>query len=270
MRQYLQLMKSIMDRGVSRMDRTGTGTMSLFGPQLVFDLANGFPLMTTKRIHFKSVAHELLWMLRGETNIKSLNAVGVTIWDEWADENGELGPVYGKQWRSWIGVSDKYANGLRVVDQITDVVHSIKTNPYSRRHIVSAWNPVEVDDMKLPPCHCMFQFYVADGRLSCHMYLRSADIFLGVPFNVASYALLTQMIAHVTGYRVGRLIVSYGDVHLYSNHVEQAQLQLSRTPGKLPTVVLNDAVTNINFFTYDDIKLIGYEPQAAIQAKVAV
>jgi thymidylate synthase len=264
MRQYLDLMRLILDRGVEKGDRTGTGTLSVFGHQMRFDLADGFPLVTTKKIHLKSVIHELLWFLAGDTNIAYLNAHGVTIWDEWADERGDLGPVYGAQWRSW-----PTADGGSI-DQMRRVVEEIRTNPNSRRLIVSAWNPADVDKMALAPCHCLFQFYVADGRLSCQLYQRSADVFIGVPFNIASYALLTMMMAQVTGYAPGEFIHTLGDAHLYKNHLEQARLQLAREPRPLPEMRLNPDVRSIFDFTYDDFALTGYDPHPHIKAKVAV
>ena len=264
MRAYLDLVRDILDNGTEKHDRTGTGTLSVFGRQLRFDLSEGFPLVTTKRIHLKSVVHELLWFLAGDTNIAYLNDHGVTIWDEWADATGELGPVYGRQWRSWA------APDGRVIDQMAEVVDAIRRNPDSRRLIVSAWNPADVPAMALPPCHLLFQFYVADGRLSCQMYQRSADVFLGVPFNIASYALLTQMVAHVTGLRPGDFVHSFGDTHLYLNHLEQARLQLTREPRPLPRVVLNPDVTDLFSFRFEDIQVEGYDPHPAIKAKVAV
>jgi thymidylate synthase len=264
MRAYLDLVRDILDSGTEKRDRTGTGTLSVFGRQLRFDLSDGFPLVTTKRVHLKSVVHELLWFLAGDTNIAYLNDHGVTIWDEWADARGELGPVYGRQWRSWA------APDGRVIDQMADVVEAIRKNPDSRRLIVSAWNPADVPAMALPPCHLLFQFYVADGRLSCQMYQRSADVFLGVPFNIASYALLTQMVAHVTGLVPGDFIHSFGDTHLYLNHLEQARLQLTREPRPLPRVVLNPDVTDLFSFRFEDIQVEGYDPHPAIKAKVAV
>ncbi|ALK10813.1 thymidylate synthase [Blastochloris viridis] len=264
MRQYLDLMSLILDAGVEKRDRTGTGTLSVFGHQMRFDLAQGFPLLTTKKLHLKSIVVELLWFLRGETNVKFLHDHGVTIWDEWADAAGDLGPVYGKQWRSWQG-----ANG-RTVDQITEVIEQIKRNPDSRRLMVAAWNPAEVADMALPPCHCLFQFHVAGGRLSCQLYQRSADVFLGVPFNIASYALLTHMVAQVSGLEPGEFIHSFGDAHLYLNHLDQARLQLSRPPRPLPRLKLNPAVANIFAFRYDDVAIEGYDPHPHIKAPVAV
>lgn len=264
MKPYLDLLRDVRTRGVRKSDRTGTGTLSLFGRQMRFDLADGFPLVTTKRVHAKSVIHELLWFLSGDTNIRYLRAHGVTIWDEWADGNGDLGPVYGAQWRSWP------APGGETIDQIALLERSLRENPDSRRHIVTAWNPAEIERMALPPCHCLFQFYVAEGRLSCQLYQRSADVFLGVPFNIASYALLTMMMAQVTGYQPGEFIHTFGDVHLYLNHIEQADEQLSREPRPQPQVELNPAVRSIFDFTYDDIALKGYNPHPAIKAPVAV
>jgi thymidylate synthase len=264
MRQYLQLLKTVLETGVDRPDRTGTGTRSIFGYQMRFDLGDGFPVTTTKKLHLKSIIYELLWFLRGETNVRWLQERGVKIWDEWADANGDLGPVYGSQWRSW---PDGHGG---TIDQIEKLVHSIRTKPDSRRHIVSAWNPAEVDEMALPPCHCLFQFYVAEGKLSCQLYQRSGDVFLGVPFNIASYALLTQMMAQVTGLKPGEFVHTFGDVHLYSNHFEQAREQLQRTPKTLPRMALNPEVTSIFDFTFEDFMLAGYEPDAHIKAKVAV
>lgn len=264
MQQYLNLLASVLETGTDRGDRTGTGTRSIFGHQMRFDLADGFPMTTTKRLHLKSIIHELLWFLKGDTNIAYLNEHGVKIWDDWADENGELGPVYGAQWRSWPA-----ADG-RQIDQIFQLVTQIRENPNSRRHIVSAWNPALVDDMALPPCHCLFQFYVANGRLSCQLYQRSADIFLGVPFNIASYALLTMMVAQVTGLKPGEFIHTFGDAHLYMNHFEQARLQISREPLKLPAMHINPDVDDIFGFTFDDFRLDGYESHAHIKAPIAV
>ncbi len=264
MQQYLDLLDHVLRTGVKKSDRTGTGTLSVFGHQMRFDLAAGFPLLTTKKLHFKSIAYELLWLLKGDTNIAYLKEHGVSIWDEWADENGDLGPVYGKQWRSWPSPDG------RPIDQIANVVNSILTKPDSRRHIVSAWNPAEVDDMALPPCHTMFQFYVGDGKLSCQLYQRSGDIFLGVPYNIASYALLTMMVAQVTGLKSGEFIHTLGDAHLYSNHVEQAHIQLSRQPRPLPTMRINPAVKDIFGFSYADFTLENYNPHPHIAAKVAV
>ena len=264
MRQYLDLMQRILDTGASKTDRTGTGTLSVFGHQMRFDLADGFPMITTKKLHLKSIAHELLWFLRGETNTRALNEVGVRIWDEWADAEGNLGPVYGYQWRSW-PMPDGTA-----VDQITEVVDAIRKTPDSRRLIVSAWNVADLPKMALMPCHVLFQFYVADGRLSCQLYQRSADVFLGVPFNIASYALLTLMIAQVTGYAPGEFIHTFGDAHLYQNHLEQARLQLSREPRALPTMALNPEVTSLFDFRFEDFSLSGYHPHPHIAAAVAV
>jgi len=261
---YLGLLADILEHGVDRGDRTGTGTRGVFGRQLRFDLGAGFPLLTTKKVHLKSIILELLWFLRGDSNVRWLQEQGVTIWDEWANEQGELGPVYGKQWRSW------EAKDGRVIDQIANVVASIKSNPNSRRHIVSAWNPADVDQMALPPCHCLFQFFVADGKLSCQLYQRSADVFLGVPFNIASYALLTQMMAQVTGLKPGEFVHTFGDAHLYMNHFEQAKLQLARTPYPAPTMSLNPERTDIFAFEYSDFKLEGYQAHPAIKAPIAV
>ncbi len=264
MQQYLDLMRHVRDTGVFKDDRTGTGTYSVFGYQMRFDLADGFPLVTTKKIHTKSVIHELLWFLKGDTNVAYLNENGVSIWDEWADEHGDLGPVYGAQWRSWAA-----ADGS-TVDQISDVVRQIRTNPDSRRLIVSAWNVPQIANMALPPCHCLFQFYVADGKLSCQLYQRSADIFLGVPFNIASYALLTMMMAQATGLEAGEFVHTFGDAHLYANHLEQADEQLQRTPYALPTMTLNPDATDIFGFAYDDFTLDGYRFHPHIPAAVAV
>ncbi len=264
MRAYLDLLQRVRDDGVRKMDRTGTGTVSVFGHQIRFDLADGFPLVTTKKLHVRSIIHELLWFLHGSTNVRSLNAHGVTIWDEWADEHGELGPVYGKQWRSWA------APDGRTIDQIATIVEGIKRNPDSRRHIVSAWNPADIGQMALPPCHCLFQFHVAEGRLSCQLYQRSADVFLGVPFNIASYALLTLMVAQVTGYEPGDFVHTLGDAHLYLNHLEQADIQLSRSPRPLPRMALNPDVRVLTDFAFEDFALSGYEPYPHIKAQVAV
>jgi thymidylate synthase len=264
MRQYLELMEHVLADGVEKRDRTGTGTVSTFGYQMRFDLSDGFPLVTTKKLHLKSIVHELLWFLAGNTNVKYLNDHGVSIWNEWADDHGELGPVYGRQWRSW-PTPDGGA-----IDQIANVVEMIKRNPDSRRLIVTAWNPADVDKMALPPCHCLFQFYVAKGALSCQLYQRSADIFLGVPFNIASYALLTMMMAQVTGLKPGTFIHTFGDAHLYLNHLEQARLQLSRAPRSLPTMRINAAVKDIFSFRFEDFALEGYEPHPHIKAAVAV
>jgi thymidylate synthase len=261
---YLSLLRTVLETGHRKSDRTGTGTLSLFGYQMRFDLTAGFPLLTTKKLHTRSIIHELLWFLRGETNVRYLRENNVSIWDEWADEHGELGPVYGKQWRSWQGADGK------TYDQVRAVVDQIKTNPDSRRLIVSAWNVADVGKMALPPCHCLFQFYVSDGRLSCQLYQRSADVFLGVPFNIASYALLTHMIAQVCGLSVGDFVHTLGDVHLYLNHIEQAREQLSRTPRPLPALKLNPAVKDLFAFKFEDIQIIGYEPYPAIKAPVAV
>ncbi len=264
MRQYLELMRHVAERGHRKDDRTGTGTLSVFGWQMRFDLSEGFPLLTTKKLHTRSIIHELLWFLRGDTNIKYLKDNGVSIWDEWADDNGELGPVYGKQWRSW------EAPDGRSIDQITQLIEALKKNPDSRRHIVSAWNPSEVDRMALPPCHALFQFYVAGGKLSCQLYHRSADIFLGVPFNIASYALLTLMVAQVCGYEPGDFVWTGGDCHLYVNHLEQARLQLSREPRALPQLRINPEVKDIFAFKFEDFTLEGYDPHPHIKAPVAV
>ena len=264
MKQYLDLLRHVMEHGTEKSDRTGTGTRSVFGWQMRFNLADGFPLVTTKKVHLRSIVHELLWFLRGETNIATLRANNVSIWDEWADAEGELGPVYGRQWRRWAA-----ADGS-TIDQIAWVVEEIKRNPDSRRLIVSAWNVADLPHMALMPCHTLFQFYVADGKLSCQLYQRSGDIFLGVPFNIASYALLTHMVAQVTGLGVGEFIHTLGDAHLYSNHMDQAREQLSRTPGVLPTLALNPAVTDLFAFNFDDIALHGYHPLPAIKAPVAV
>ncbi len=264
MQPYLDLLAHVKDKGTDRGDRTGTGTRSVFGYQMRFDLSQGFPVTTTKKLHLKSIIHELLWFLKGDTNIAYLKDNGVSIWDEWADEKGDLGPVYGAQWRSWP------AGDGRSIDQIADVIHSIKTKPESRRHIVSAWNPALVDDMALPPCHCLFQFYVAGGRLSCQLYQRSADIFLGVPFNIASYALLTLMVAQVCDLEPGDFVHTLGDAHLYHNHFDQADLQLSRTPKALPKMVLDPSVKDIFSFVFEDFTLTGYEADSSIKAPIAV
>jgi len=263
MRQYHDLMERILADGAEKRDRTGTGTLSVFGHQMRFDLGEGFPLTTTKKLHLKSIVHELLWFLAGDTNVKYLNQHGVRIWDEWADEAGELGPIYGFQWRSWPA-----PNG-GTIDQIANVVSAIRRNPDSRRLIVTAWNPADVDKMALPPCHCLFQFYVAEGRLSCQLYQRSADVFIGVPFNIASYALLTLMVAQVTGLKAGEFVHSLGDAHLYLNHLEQARLQLSRPPRRLPKMILNPAVTDLFAFRYQDFALEDYDPHPHIKAEVA-
>ncbi len=264
MQQYLDLMRHILDKGVRKEDRTGTGTLSVFGYQMRFDLSEGFPMVTTKKLHLKSIIYELLWFLKGETNIRYLKENGVSIWDEWADANGELGPVYGKQWRSWTTPSGE------IIDQISQVIRQIKNNPDSRRMIVSAWNVADIDKMKLPPCHLMFQFYVANGKLSCQLYQRSADVFLGVPFNIASYALLTMMVAQVCDLQPGEFIWTGGDTHLYSNHLEQVQIQLSRETRPLPQMLINPAVKDIFGFSYEDFTLVNYNPHPAIKAPVAV
>lgn len=264
MQQYLDLLKHILDNGVQKNDRTGTGTISSFGYQMRFDLNNGFPLVTTKKLHLKSIIHELLWFLKGSTNIAYLRENGVSIWNEWADENGDLGPVYGKQWRSWEGASGK------TIDQVSDVISQIKKNPDSRRLIISAWNVDDLPDMALMPCHALFQFYVADGKLSCQLYQRSADVFLGVPFNIASYALLTMMMAQVCDVQPGEFIHSFGDVHIYNNHMEQVKLQLSRSPLPLPQMKINPEVKNIFDFRFEDFSLENYQFHPAIKAPVAV
>jgi thymidylate synthase len=264
MQQYLDLMRHVRQHGVKKEDRTGTGTLSVFGHQSRYNLREGFPLVTTKKLHLRSIIHELLWFIRGETNIKYLNDNKVTIWDEWADDKGDLGPVYGAQWRSWP------ARDGSTIDQLSDVIARIKKSPDSRRLLVTAWNPSDVDKMALPPCHCLFQFYVANGELSCQLYQRSADIFLGVPFNIASYALLTHMVAHVTSLKVGDFVHTLGDAHLYLNHLEQTDLQLTRQPSALPSLVIKRDVRNIEDFRYEDFEIVGYAPAAAISAPVAV
>ena len=262
--QYLNLLEDILDNGIERGDRTGTGTLAVFGRQIRFDLSEGFPAVTTKKLHLKSVIHELLWFLNGDTNVKYLNDNNVKIWNGWANKDGELGPVYGKQWRSWATKDGK------TVDQITQVINSIKKNPNSRRHIVTAWNPTDLPQMALSPCHCIFQFFVADGKLSCQLYQRSADTFLGVPFNIASYALLTMMVAQVCGLKVGEFIHTFGDAHLYLNHLEQAKLQLTRQPKTLPTMKINKDVKNILSFKYEDFKLLDYNTHPTIKGKISI
>ena len=264
MQQYLELMRRVRDEGAQKGDRTGTGTRSVFGHQMRFDLNAGFPLVTTKRLHLKSIIHELLWFLKGDTNIAYLKENGVRIWDDWADENGDLGPVYGHQWRSWPTPDGGH------VDQIAELVESLRTNPNSRRHIVSAWNVADVDNMALPPCHCLFQFYVADDKLSCQLYQRSADIFLGVPFNIASYALLTHMMAKVTGLEVGDFVHTFGDAHLYSNHMDQVEEQLARAPFALPQLVIKGNASEIDQFVFEDFEISGYEAHPNISAPIAV
>ncbi|PWW30235.1 thymidylate synthase [Cytobacillus oceanisediminis] len=264
MKQYLELCKHVLENGTKKEDRTGTGTISTFGYQMRFNLQDGFPLVTTKKLHLRSIIHELLWFLNGDTNVKYLQENGVRIWNEWADEEGNLGPVYGHQWRSWTG-----ADG-NTVDQISGLIEQIKTNPDSRRMIVNAWNVGELDKMALPPCHCMFQFYVADGKLSCQLYQRSADVFLGVPFNIASYSLLTMMVAQVCDLEPGEFVHTFGDVHIYQNHIEQVNLQLSRDPRSLPKLIINPAVKDIFGFKYDDFQLEGYEPHPHIKGVVSV
>jgi thymidylate synthase len=264
MKPYLELMRRIREQGTRKSDRTGTGTLSVFGHQMRFDLEAGFPLVTTKKLHLRSIIYELLWFLRGETNVRYLNEHGVRIWDEWADESGELGPVYGRQWRSWP------ARDGSTIDQIAELMERIRANPDSRRLIVSAWNPADVDRMALPPCHCLFQFYVAEGRLSCQLYQRSADVFLGVPFNIASYALLTHMIAHVTGLGPGEFVHTLGDAHLYLNHLDQADEQLKRQPLPLPRLVITRDVASLEGFRYEDFEIVGYQAHPHIKAQVAV
>jgi thymidylate synthase len=264
MRQYHDLLRRVLDEGVTKTDRTGTGTLAVFGHQMRFDLTDGFPLVTTKKLHLKSIVHELIWFLRGDTNVRYLQENGVSIWDEWADDNGDLGPVYGRQWRSWPAPDGS------TIDQIAWVTNEIRTNPDSRRLVVSAWNPADIPKMALAPCHCLFQFYVAEGRLSCQLYQRSADVFLGVPFNIASYALLTHMMAHVTGLQPGEFVHSFGDTHLYLNHLDQARLQLTREPRALPTLRLNPAVRRLEDFRFEDVVIEGYDPHPAIKAPIAV
>ncbi len=265
MQEYHRLLRLVLEEGKSRDDRTGVGTLSVFGAQARFDLRTSFPVLTTKKLHLRSIIHELLWFLRGDTNVKYLQENKVTIWDEWADEQGDLGPVYGKQWRRWQGGPD-----AAPIDQIEQVIEQIRTKPDSRRHIVSAWNPVDVPHMALPPCHVLFQFYVADGELSCQLYQRSADLFLGVPFNIASYSLLTLMVAQICGLKPGDFVHTFGDLHLYKNHLEQAQLQLTREPRKLPTMWVNPKVERIDGFTYEDFELRDYDPYPTIKAPIAV
>ncbi len=264
MKQYLQLLNTILDKGVEKADRTGTGTISIFGHQMRFNLGEGFPLVTTKKLHLKSIIHELLWFLAGDTNVKYLQDNGVRIWNEWADENGDLGHIYGYQWRNWPTPDGKH------IDQISNLINSIKNDPDSRRHIVSAWNVGELDKMNLPPCHIFFQFYVAGGKLSCQLYQRSADVFLGVPFNIASYALLTLMVAQVTGLQPGDFVHTFGDVHIYANHIEQVKLQLTRNPYPLPAMMLNPEVKDIFTFKYDDFELVNYQAHPHIKGKVSV
>jgi len=264
MKQYLELCEHVLKTGVEKEDRTGTGTISTFGYQMRFNLQEGFPLLTTKKLHLRSIIHELLWFLNGDTNVKYLQENGVRIWNEWADEKGELGPVYGSQWRSWTGA------GGKTVDQISELIHTIKTNPDSRRMIVNAWNVAEIDNMALPPCHCMFQFYVADGKLSCQLYQRSADVFLGVPFNIASYALLTLMVAHVCDLEPGEFVHTFGDTHIYMNHLEQVKLQLTRDPKPLPQMKINPEVKSIFDFKYEDFELVNYEAHPHIKGVVSV
>lgn len=264
MRQYLELMRRVKEEGVRKEDRTGVGTLSLFGYQMRFDLGQGFPTVTTKKLHLRSIIHELLWFLQGDTNVKYLRDNRVSIWDEWASEDGDLGPIYGYQWRSWP------APGGVTIDQISGLIHQLRENPDSRRHIISAWNVADIPQMALPPCHCLFQFYVAEGKLSCQLYQRSADIFLGVPFNIASYAMLTMMIAQVTGYRPGDFIHTLGDAHLYLNHLQQVDLQLTRRPHALPRLQLNPEIDSLFDFRYEDISLVGYESHPAIRAPIAV
>jgi thymidylate synthase len=264
MNEYLELLDHILQNGESKNDRTGTGTLSIFGYQMRFDLSKGFPLITTKKLHIRSIVYELLWFLSGDTNIRYLNDNGVSIWNEWADNDGDLGPVYGKQWRSWSTPNNE------TIDQISNLLVNIRKNPDSRRHIISAWNVSDVENMALPPCHCLFQFYVSNNKLSCHLYQRSADVFLGVPFNIASYALLTHMIAHVSNLKVGDFVHTFGDAHIYTNHIEQVKMQLQRKPMNLPSIELNNSVNNLFDFQYEDIKIIDYESHPHIKAKVAV
>jgi len=272
MRSYLDLLDHVLSEGKERDDRTGVGTLGVFGAQLRFDLRESFPCLTTKRLHLRSIIHELLWFLAGDTNIRYLEENGVSIWDEWADENGDLGPVYGRQWRSWVGYDPSSPEGYRTIDQVARVVESLRTDPTSRRHVVSAWNPNDVEDMALPPCHALFQFYVdtSAGELSCQLYQRSADLFLGVPFNIASYALLTMMMAQVCGLKPGDFVHTFGDLHLYRNHLDQAREQLGREPRSLPTMKLNPEVKEIDGFRFEDFELVGYDPHPAIKAPIAV
>ncbi len=264
MRQYLDLCQRVLDEGVIKEDRTGTGTISVFGHQMRFNLQEGFPLVTTKKLHLKSIIHELIWFLKGSTNVKYLQDNGIRIWNEWAKEDGELGPIYGYQWRSWPAANEQY------IDQVKQVIESIKNNPDSRRHIVSAWNVGQLDEMQLPPCHILFQFYVADGKLSCQLYQRSADLFLGVPFNIASYALLTMMVAQVTGLKLGDFVHTLGDVHIYNNHIEQVKLQISREPRSLPTMEINQDVKKIDDFKYEDFTLTNYDPHPHIKGAISI
>lgn len=261
MKQYLETLQDVLNNGVKKEDRTGTGTISVFGRQMRFDLSKGFPLLTTKKVHFKSIVHELLWFIKGETNIKYLKDNGVRIWDEWADENGDLGPIYGSQWRNWNGEN---------IDQLQTLINTLKNNPNDRRMIVTAWNPSKIKDMKLPPCHMTFQFYVANNKLSCMLYQRSCDMFLGVPFNIASYALLTHMIAHICGFEVGEFVHTLADTHIYLDHLEQVKEQLSRTPKSLPTINIKRKIDSIDDFKYEDFELINYDPHPLIRAKVSV
>lgn len=270
MQEYLDLLRHVKENGVDRGDRTGTGTRSVFGYQMRFDLAKGFPVLTTKKLHLRSIIHELLWFLKGDTNIRYLKENNVTIWDEWADAHGDLGPVYGAQWRSWPAGYDRESDRDIYIDQITQLIEGLKKNPEGRRHIVSAWNPADIPNMALPPCHCLFQFYVANNKLSCQLYQRSADIFLGVPFNIASYALLTQMIAQVCGFELGDFVHTLGDAHLYHNHFEQAELQLQRKPRLLPVMGINPDVKDIFGFAFEDFTLVGYEADPSIKAPIAV
>lgn len=270
--QYLNLLRDVMENGVVRDDRTGTGTIGVFGRQIRFDLGQGFPLLTTKKVHFKAIVAELLWFLRGDTNVKFLHDHNVTIWDEWADDNGDLGPVYGKQWRSWEApTNDGYDIGIRDIDQITKLIQGLREDPHSRRHIVTAWNPAEIDDMALPPCHCLFQFFVANGKLSCQLYQRSADLFLGVPFNIASYALLTEMVAAVVGLEPGEFVHTFGDAHIYLNHLDQVREQLTREPKDWPRIELDQIAVGrgIDAFTVGDIRIVNYDPHPAIKAEVS-